>query len=359
MTTPPREQFQPLPAPAKITTQHWPREVKPLVTIACVAYNHERFIAQAIRGFLMQETTFPVEIIVHDDASRDGTADIVREYETQHPSLVKSIVQVQNQWSRGVKNLWTIIGRAKGDFIALCEGDDYWIDPLKLQRQVEYLKNNPSCAFCFHRVFLSNDQTGDMQPSNLGGPEEESQFTMDDLLENFNFVPTASVVLRRPTPAIMPRWFKGCAYGDFPLHIWNLSRTGPRTCGRVEGRMAVYRQHAGGMYSGQSLLVNAKRALHTYRIVGENLDLKHRRAFNAGLARRYLRLCFGARENGKLFVALHSALRAVCVAPGGERSKVLVVLSRPIQRQVRRIVSGLGRTFYRKDRSNNAEAGAA
>lgn len=109
---------------------------EPLVSICCITYNHAPYIRQCLEGFLIQKTTFPFEILIHDDASTDGTADIIREYEARYPHLIKPIYQVENQYSKGTKISSTYnYPRAKGKYIALCEGDDYWTDPLKLQNK--------------------------------------------------------------------------------------------------------------------------------------------------------------------------------------------------------------------------------
>ena len=113
-----------------------------LVSICCITYNHEKYIRDAIEGFLMQKTDFPFEVLIHDDASTDGTADIIREYETKYPDIIKPIYQTENQYSKGIKISATYnYPRAKGKYIALCEGDDYWIDPYKLQKQVDFLEH--------------------------------------------------------------------------------------------------------------------------------------------------------------------------------------------------------------------------
>jgi len=116
---------------------------RPLVTIACTTYNHENFIEECIGGFLMQKTTFPIEIIIHDDASTDGTAKIVEEYANEHPELIVPVYQKVNQYSQGIKP-WPnfVFPKARGKYIALCEGDDYWTDPYKLQKQVDFLEEN-------------------------------------------------------------------------------------------------------------------------------------------------------------------------------------------------------------------------
>jgi glycosyltransferase involved in cell wall biosynthesis len=135
--------FEFLDEPIPITSQQWREGTIPLVSISCLTYNHENYIRDAIEGFLMQKTTFPVEILIHDDASTDKTAEIVREYEKKYPQLIKAIYQTENQYSKGIGVSTTFqFPRARGKYIALCEGDDYWTDPLKLQKQVDFLEEN-------------------------------------------------------------------------------------------------------------------------------------------------------------------------------------------------------------------------
>ncbi|WP_138419839.1 glycosyltransferase family 2 protein [Aquibacillus sediminis] len=129
--------------------QKWNGELTspPHVSICCITYNHERYIEDALEGFLMQETDFSFEILVHDDASTDNTANIIREYHDKYPNIIKPIIQTENQYSRGIRpNLEYNFFRAKGKYIALCEGDDYWIDKYKLQKQVNILDSNQYIA---------------------------------------------------------------------------------------------------------------------------------------------------------------------------------------------------------------------
>lgn len=126
-----------------VTEQNWNNDVIPLVSISCTTYNHENYIRDAIEGFLMQKTTFPIEILIHDDASTDKTADIVREYEQKYPQLIKPIYQTENQYSKWYGKIGHIQrARARGKYYAMCEGDDYWTDPYKLQKQVDFLEAN-------------------------------------------------------------------------------------------------------------------------------------------------------------------------------------------------------------------------
>jgi glycosyltransferase involved in cell wall biosynthesis len=132
---------------------------KPLVSIICATYNQKDYIAQTIEGFLMQKVDFPIEIIIHDDASNDGTADIIRKYEAEHPDLIKGIYQTENQYSKQV-SMWDkfIYPQAHGKYYAECEGDDYWTDPNKLQRQIDFLESHPEYILS-HTSFKYYDQT--------------------------------------------------------------------------------------------------------------------------------------------------------------------------------------------------------
>ena len=124
---------------------------KPLVSICCITYNHAKYIRDALDGFMMQETDFPFEVLIHDDASTDGTADIIREYEKKYPGIIKPIYQTENQYSKGVKISTTYnYPRAQGKYIALCEGDDFWTDRNKLKKQVQYMEENSNITICAH-----------------------------------------------------------------------------------------------------------------------------------------------------------------------------------------------------------------
>ena len=114
----------------------------PLVSICCIAYNQQKYIRQALESFLMQRTDFNFEVIIHDDASTDGTTEIIREYESKFPGIIKPIFQTINKYqSEGLNFQFKyVFPKAKGKYITFCEGDDYWIDPLKLQKQVDFLE---------------------------------------------------------------------------------------------------------------------------------------------------------------------------------------------------------------------------
>lgn len=133
-----------------------------MVSIRCLAYNHELYIRKALDGFVMQKTNFRFEAIVHDDASTDGTADIIREYAEKYPKIIKPIFETENQYRKRDGSLRRIMNTAtKGRYAALCEGDDYWTDPLKLQKQVDFLESHPEYSMCYSG-FQTVDKNGNI-----------------------------------------------------------------------------------------------------------------------------------------------------------------------------------------------------
>lgn len=157
-----------LSSPTNLTSQEWSDDLLPMVSITCNTYMHENFIRDAIESFLMQKTTFKVEILVHDDASTDNTADIVREYESKYPHLFRNVYQIENQYKK-IPKTKKFIPRYKerGKYIARCEGDDYWTDPYKLQKQVDFLEHNPDYVLCFHDAIVVDENNCQISESLL------------------------------------------------------------------------------------------------------------------------------------------------------------------------------------------------
>ena len=232
-----------LEKPVRITEQVWPEVTVPVVSILCVTYNHINFIRDAIEGFLMQETTFPLEIVIHDDASTDGTAEIVKEYAEKYPQVFRTILQKKNLYSSGnLPNGGEMAQRyCHGEFIALCEGDDYWISKEKLQKQVEALEKNKQVSFVFHKAFeeLVNFQSKSSLNSNFRGV----RFQLTDMFKFSFVIPTASMLMRKACIS-SPNWLSGCICGDRALQLILLDK-GPAVF--IEKTWSVYRTHAGGV----------------------------------------------------------------------------------------------------------------
>ena len=134
---------------------------RPLVSICCLTFNHEKYINECLNGFIIQKTNFPFEVLIHDDASTDNTANIIRKYESDYPEIIKPIYQSVNQYSKGIRvNTVFNFSRARGKYIALCEGDDYWFDPYKLQKQVDFLEANPEYGLIHSEFDTYYQETG-------------------------------------------------------------------------------------------------------------------------------------------------------------------------------------------------------
>lgn len=166
----------------------------PLVSIVCDTYNHAPYICDALDGFLMQKTDFPFEIIVHDDASTDGTADIVREYEAARPGLFRCVYRAENMYSKDPKILeHYVFPLAHGKYVAICEGDDFWTRPDKLQKQISYMESHPDCTLCVSAGELvdpSGRRTGLLAPFDT-----DMDVPMDAVIRGGGgFVATASIV---------------------------------------------------------------------------------------------------------------------------------------------------------------------
>lgn len=190
-----------------------------MVSINCITYNHEKFISKAIEGFLNQNTDFIYEILIHDDASTDRTAEIIKNYELKYPKIIKAIYQTENQYSKKDGTIDRIQGkRMQGKYVAICEGDDYWTDSRKLQKQIDYLENNPDCTLCFHNAEIIDEND---QPSGklmLDQSIESRSYTAGDLAV-LGFIPTASKVYRRSAFANPPEWYFRSVVGDYPSQL--------------------------------------------------------------------------------------------------------------------------------------------
>lgn len=203
---------------------------KPLVSILCATYNQRNYIAQTIEGFLMQKVNFPIEIIIHDDASSDETAEIVKQYAEKYPSLIKPILQKENQYSKQIRICKNFIyPKAQGKYFAECEGDDYWTDPNKLQKQIDYLESHPNyilshTAFKYYdqekEEFLEDTSVGE----NLRIQQKESDRIGFYILDHNKYrVQSATIVFRRDLLSLITDDFATSNYflmGDTQLFFF-------------------------------------------------------------------------------------------------------------------------------------------
>lgn len=197
---------------------------KPLVSICCITYNHKNYIRDAVKGFLMQKTDFPIEIIIYDDASTDGTAEIIKEYAKKYEDLIIPIFQTENQYSKGVKIFSSyVFPITRGRYVALCEGDDYWIDPLKLQKQHDYMENNVNCSLTTHAAIVVNNHV----PTNkIIRTFNQNKNIVNNKLQSLggSSTPTASFFFRKKFIKNFPQWFLEAPIGDVPLFLFLLEK---------------------------------------------------------------------------------------------------------------------------------------
>jgi glycosyltransferase involved in cell wall biosynthesis len=230
---------------------------KPLVSIACNAYNHQEYISDAIDSFLMQETDFPFEILVHDDASTDNTADVVQSYTSKYPNLIKPVYQTENQYSLGCDLISFNFSRAKGEYIALCEGDDYWSDKNKLQIQIKKMREHPDCQLSFHpaTILINNTITKDVTANHL---DDDAVFDVKEVIKgDGGFCPTASIIIKKEAIENLPDFFKGAPVGDYFLQILGSVNAGALYINRI---MSVYRIHPGGVWTSTARNYNALKS---------------------------------------------------------------------------------------------------
>lgn len=278
------------------------RESTPLVSVCCITYNHEQYISQAIEGFLNQKTTFPIEIIIHDDASTDRTTDIIRDYEKRYPDLIIPIHQTENQYSKGIRiSLNFVWPRARGKYIAVCDGDDYWIDPLKLQKQVDFLESHPDCVICFSDLQVIDG----INPPYSFIPDGQNEIsTLEDLLAH-NFIPTCTVMYRNGLTKEFPEWYYRMKIGDWPLYVLTAQYG---NIGYIKEVTSVYRRHPTGVFSGGGKVFRWKASLEAREAVNSHFKNRYQAilgdqifSYSYKLAGIYQKM--NDLENSKIYLA--------------------------------------------------------
>ena len=234
-----------------------------LVSIICGTFNHEKYIADAIESFLMQKTTFKYEILIHDDASTDRTAEIIKEYEAKYPDIIKPIYQKENQYSKGVKVGNLNRKRAKGKYIAICEGDDYWIDSDKLQKQIAFLEKNPEYSLCVHAAKIVDAKTKKELSQIRPATENRIFSTKETICGGGGLFSTNSMVYRRKESEILPDFYNNASVGDYPLTIF-LSIIGKVYY--MDEFMSTYRTNIVGSWTNRNLTDVDKTIKHYYKI---------------------------------------------------------------------------------------------
>jgi glycosyltransferase involved in cell wall biosynthesis len=229
-----------------------------IVSVAMITYNHERYISQAIESVLSQETDFQFELIIGEDCSTDGTRAILRAYGERYPGRISLLLPERNQGP--LVNLISTLKICHGKYVATLEGDDYWTDPRKLQKQVNFLEQHQEYVMCFHNTLIENE---DDHQRHIMYPEQWNTCTAEQMIVNFNDFAlnstaghTSSMVFKNGLLKELPAWFSELMSIDIPLQIM-LAQYGK--AGFINEVMSIYRKHAGGasgIHDGIRLMEN-------------------------------------------------------------------------------------------------------
>ena len=245
------------------------------VSVAMITYNHEAYVAEAIESVLMQGTDFGFELVVGEDCSTDGTRSIVCSHRDRHPDRMRVVLRKRNIGM--IPNFIATLEACQGQYIALCEGDDYWTDPHKLQKQVHFLEAHPECSLCFHNVTIL--QEGENGRARLRYPiEQKRMWSIEDILFR-NPISTCSVMFRSGLVDEFPEWYYTLPMGDWPL--WVLLAT-KGYAGYIDEDMATRRLHAGGVFTGRNVVQWASTVLDAYDVMDRSLDFAHHERVRQG-----------------------------------------------------------------------------
>lgn len=285
------------------------------VSVCCISYNHENYLAEAIESVLMQQTEFDVELVIGEDCSTDNTRQIALDYQNRYPDRIRVLLAPHNL---GVmKNLMATMDACTGTYIAFLEGDDYWTDPHKLQRQVEALQAHPECTLCAHDAQVSSDDgtTNNYIFSNQFPhvlPSKEGIITQDKLVAHHWFIPSASMLFVKAALTLpLPAWFAGVHSGDYTLQLL-ATRTGGIYY--LPCIMSVYRRHATSLTHStrRSLTQNQKRIFENQQ--HRAMMPKHyARFFEAYLEHLYFEKSELKAAEGNKLAQLYYYARAVSV----------------------------------------------
>jgi glycosyltransferase involved in cell wall biosynthesis len=266
---------------------------KPLVSVVVPVFNYSKYLVDCIGGILMQEIDFPIEVIFGDDCSTDNSREIIREETSKNTDPLKSFVFCFHETNLGPKHFpgkynWLhCLRTAKGEHIALCDGDDYWTDSKKLQKQIDLLRAHPEYAGVFHPADWFVEATGELIKRLYKPKAAPDYFTLGDILiEKGNPIPTCSVLFKNRIDEL-PQWYQEVDFGDYALDLINMKR-GPY--GYINEPMAVYREHPHGWHSKTEKIDNLEKQIHFYEVAADNLDLYDMWEYRQALFNLYIEL---------------------------------------------------------------------
>lgn len=292
----------------------------PKVSVIVATYNHEKYIRDCLESILSQKTNFNFEVLLGEDNSEDKTRDICIKYAEMYPEKISlflhdrsNVVYIKGK-PTGNYNFLFSLNKARGEYIAICEGDDYWVDNYKLQRQIDALDQHKECSICFHNVIECYED--DEKRNFLACNKKQKEITLlQDLLRR-NYIPTCSTVFRNHKKRKIPKWFIESIAGDWLLHLIN-SQYGSILY--IDEVMGVHRIHQGCTWSFNGQLCNILASLEIYNLIGKHFEPcknKYRWAFLFGKADLIYQLAYEYKKRKKKVRAYYFLVKSLMTKPG-------------------------------------------
>lgn len=261
------------------------------VNVIITAFNHEKHIASAIESVLAQETNFSFKIIIGDDCSTDGTSEIIKDYQSREPQKIKAFFHPKNLGSKAATGNWCFLFKqVNAEYIALLDGDDYWTDSLKLQKQVDFLEKNEDYVICFHNVKVVYEDFPDKTHLfNMGKRSiDKETFTIHDIISDLALMHTSSVVFKNNLIEGLPDWFNNVRSGDIALfHL--IAQHGK--IGALKDVMSVYRKNKYSITNFSIDRIDTQAYIYLYNSLNKHFNYKYNRRFKKLLAKFYLQDC--------------------------------------------------------------------
>jgi glycosyltransferase involved in cell wall biosynthesis len=304
------------------------------VSVIVHTYNHEKFIRQTLDSILNQQVNFDYEVIVGDDASPDSTPEIIKEYQQKFPEIIKPMLHPKNLGGFGKNNTLATLEVCKGEYIAAMDGDDYWTNPLKLQKQVDFLDKNPDFVSCFHNALI-HFEDGSHQDMYVNDDAQKQVTGIEDLIgeDEVWFMATSAVMFRNGIIKEYPQWFHESKSGDIPRYIL-LGKYGKFFY--INELMSVYRKNRGGMSftDGKQDADFLFNRIGMYKGIDEELDFKFHKTINRNIARYFLMLANSIQYGDSFFRSRYYALKSLYLSKPNSNNHIKMVLEKYVIPQI-------------------------
>jgi len=260
-------------------------------SVAIFAYNHAKFVEEAIASVLAQQTDFDFEVVIGEDCSTDGTRAIVRRYRDKFPNRIRLLLNETNLGDFG--NFAHTVSACRGEYMAILDGDDYWTCSQKLQRQVDFLDAHPDYSICFHNAMMIWDD-GSHPPTLHSPPTRRPTYDLEELLVH-DFISTGSVVVRRGLVKTFPDWWWRAPFFDWPFLVLHAMHG---KIGYLDECWSTYRQHPAGIYSRLSHGKRMEENLQAVRLYRDVMDPDYEELLTRSVSSRCLMLALHYQKAG-------------------------------------------------------------